>query len=144
VAYNRPLMVSCNAFATDVDEYIAGIPEASPETQGDCAISIYYPPHARFEVYDVILTFWNAKGDRYLYGYQLKEGNTIPNNPPNNLFLRSFLIRGAATQQGGTVNRWSSVSEAQLDSFFGVSAVLWSAKKWKELQVEESTQSPSL
>eukprot|EP00978_Attheya_sp_CCMP212_P024654 scaffold77824_cov56-Attheya_sp.AAC.3 len=117
VAYNRPLKESCDVFTTYVDAYIEGIPVASQEKQAHCAISIYYPPHARFEEYNVILAFWNAKGG-------------------------SFLIRGAATRQSSTVNRWSSVSEAQLDSFFGVSANQWSAKKWKELQGEELTQSP--
>jgi hypothetical protein len=141
VAYNNPLKEHCDFHTADVEEFIASIPEVSHAKPGECAISIYYPNHASFEVYDVILAFWNVKGERYLYGYQLKEGKTIPKNGPKSpdLFCRSFLIRGLATQQSSTVNRWSSVSEAQLDKFFGVSAKQWSAKKWKELQDEEST-----
>jgi hypothetical protein len=29
-----------------------------------------------FEAYDIILSFWDVKGNRVLYGYQLKEGKT--------------------------------------------------------------------
>jgi hypothetical protein len=33
---------------------------------------------------------------------------------------------------------WRSVSDAQLDTFFGVSAAQWSAKQWKKLQKGET------
>jgi hypothetical protein len=34
---------------------------------------------------------------------------------------------------------WQTVGDAALDIFFGVSAVQWSAKKWRELQAEDTT-----
>jgi hypothetical protein len=33
---------------------------------------------------------------------------------------------------------WRSVSDDELDTFFGVSATQWSAKQWKKLQQGET------
>jgi hypothetical protein len=33
---------------------------------------------------------------------------------------------------------WRSVSDAELETFFGVSAAQWSAKQWKKLQQGET------
>ena len=48
------------------------------------ALLIYYPGHA-------ILIFWNAEGEKNLFGYQLKKEKSIPQVfAYNNLFAWSF------------------------------------------------------
>jgi hypothetical protein len=142
VMYNCPVTGTCNFSTTKPEEFIEGIPVQSPEPE-ECAISIYYPGHSRFEDFDIILAFWDMVGTRYLYGYQLKEGKTAPTEfAYDQVFHCSFLIRGAATQQSGTVRLWRSVSEAQLDAFFGVSAVHWSAKKMERAAMSTPSLNP--
>jgi hypothetical protein len=72
-----------------------------------------------------------------LYGYQLKEGSTIPGSYAFNQFYGSYLIRGAAPRESAGLRMWRSVSDAELDTFFGVSAAQWSAKQWEKLQQGE-------
>jgi hypothetical protein len=138
VAYNYPMDSSVDLCTeTDPIRFIGGIPDKS-WSLGTAAISIYYPGHAKFEAYDIILARWDAEGNRYLYGYQLKEGGTIPRSYAFNQFYRSYLIRGAAPREGASVRMWRSVSDDELDTFFGVSATQWSAKQWKKLQQGET------
>mmetsp|Transcript_28332 Transcript_28332/g.77783 ORF Transcript_28332/g.77783 Transcript_28332/m.77783 type:complete len:642 (+) Transcript_28332:160-2085(+) len=136
VDYNRPLNANVDFFQeNDPLAFVGGIPLRSWAPAGTPAISIYYPGHARFEDYDIILAFWDSDGKRLLYGYQLKEGSTIPKAFPNNEhFHQSYLIRGAAKERNSSVRLWQSVSDSQLDDFFGVSAVRWSAKQWRKIQ----------
>ena len=83
-------------------------------------------------------------GSRLLYGYQLKEGKSIPSGSElDTVFRKSFLIRGQTTQENTTVRSWHSVSDQELEDFFGVPAVHWSAKQWKKLH-EESENAASL
>jgi hypothetical protein len=133
VAYNCPLDSTVD-FCTETDpiRFVGGIPDKS-WSLGTAAISIYYPGHAKFAAYDVILARWDAEGNRYLYGYQLKEGSTIPWSYAFNQFYGSYLIRGAAPRESASLRMWRSLSDAELDTFFGVSAAQWSAKQWKRL-----------
>ena len=59
---------------TTLDQLIGGLvdPIAYPH------VAVYYPPHARFEAYDLIVVLHQALGKRRIYGYQLKEGREIP------------------------------------------------------------------
>lgn len=136
VQYNGPLNGHVDFFReTNPVDFVDGIPLRSWVPAGTCALSIYYPGHARFEAYDVILAFWTADGSRLLYGYQLKEGSTIPAVFAfDQVFTKCFLIRGKAMQGRRSVRLWHSVSDTELDNFFGVSAVQWSAKQWRKLQ----------
>jgi len=136
VQYNSPLHGNVDFFReTNPVDFVDGIPLRSWAPLGTCALSIYYPGHARFEAYDVILAFWDADGSRLLYGYQLKEGSTIPAAFAfDKVFEKSFLIRGKATEGRRSVRLWHSVSDTELDSFFGVSATHWSAKQYRKLQ----------
>jgi hypothetical protein len=109
VKYNLPFNTHVDFWrATDPLDFIGGIPIRSDAKLGTPTISmIYYPGYSRFQAYDVILAFWDKEGKRYLYGYQLKEGSTFPNTfAYETLFHRSFLIRGKAPQNGGSVRLW--------------------------------------
>ena len=136
VTFNEPLNGNVDFYReTNPVDFIGGIPLRSETPLGTPAVALYYPGHARFEAYDIIVAFWDTDGKRKLYGYQLKEGSAIPAGFAfDDLFTKSFLIRGKATAQGNkSVRLWRSVSEAELDDFFGVSAVHWSAKHWRKL-----------
>ena len=53
-----------------------------------------------------------------MYGYQLKEGSTVPERfAYEEIFHKSYLIRGAATKRGSSIRLWQSVSDSQLDNF---------------------------
>ena len=120
-------------------KFIEGIPLESWAQDGGTAISVYYPGHARFEAYDIIVAFWDSTGNRHLYGYQLKEGSEVPKGfAYNTIFDQSYLIRGKAPGKSGSVRLWWSVDEETLDGFFGVSATQWSAKRWRELSQESA------
>lgn len=140
IRYNSPISGYDNFTSTSPIHFVEGIPLESWAPPGACAISVYYPGHARFEAYDIILAFWNENGSRELYGYQLKEGKATPKPYAyDNVFQLSFLIRGLASTETKSVKLWLAVSDAALDSFFGVSAVHWSAKQYKALQRETDT-----
>jgi hypothetical protein len=116
-----------------VDKFISGIP-VSGELKLLPAISVYYPGHAKFEMYDVIVAAWDFTGQRQLYGYQCKEGSSIPQAFANeNMFAKSFLIRGDAARKDDSVRRYFTPSESHLDSFFGLSSSQWTPKAWKML-----------
>ena len=135
VEYNRPLHGVNFFLERDPLQFVGGIPLRSWAPAGTPAISIYYPGHARFEAYDCILSCWDSEGKRTLIGYQLKEGAALPTAfAEQEIFHQSFVIRGAATARSNSVRLWKSVSDSELDDFFGVSAVHWSAKQWKKLQ----------
>lgn len=121
----------------DPEAFVAEIP-MKLQDQGCDQISIYYPGHAKFQAYDVIVAFWKVGQPRKLYGYQLKEGADV--GKPfayDNLFAASYLIRGAATKSAHSVRLFMSCSEEQLDSFFGVSGNQWTPKAWKELHMKK-------
>jgi hypothetical protein len=132
VQYNAPY--HGDTFASrKVDDFISGIPVSHDEPDLP-AISVYYPGHAKFEVYDVIVAAWDSRGQRQLYGYQCKEGSSIPKVFANgNMFAKSFLIRGEAASKDASVRRYFTPSESHLDSFFGSSSSQWTPKAWKTL-----------
>ena len=115
--------------------FVERIPIDKPKMARDgAAIAIYHPSHAQFEVYDVIVAIWTEEGDRYLYGYQLKEGKAVPKaTADEDIFIKSFLVRGQARKETTEMGSWKSVGDDDLDNFFGVSASQWTAKKWKEI-----------
>eukprot|EP00522_Entomoneis_paludosa_P011916 CAMPEP_0172440764 /NCGR_PEP_ID=MMETSP1065-20121228/1375_1 /TAXON_ID=265537 /ORGANISM="Amphiprora paludosa, Strain CCMP125" /LENGTH=660 /DNA_ID=CAMNT_0013189773 /DNA_START=135 /DNA_END=2120 /DNA_ORIENTATION=- len=130
VAWNSPFDSGANFGCETVNDFVSGIPLRNSAN----SISIYYPSHAKFEVYDVILACWDLNMQRQLFGYQLKEGNKVPKaSPMGNLFKQSFLIRGQPTNKDSIIRGWTIPSDDSLDTFFGVSAVNWSPKCWAAL-----------
>jgi hypothetical protein len=114
-----------------VAKFLEGIPLASERLP---AISIYYPGHAKFEIYDVIVAAWDITWQRRLYGYQCKEGSTIPRAFANeDMFTKSFLVRDKAVASDSSVCRYFTTSDSHLDDFFGKLSRHWTPKAWKLL-----------
>jgi hypothetical protein len=131
VRYNEPYAGN-KFFSKDLSEFIDGVPVPGGESLP--AISVYYPGHSKFEVYDVIVAAWDADGNRRMYGYQCKEGGSIPRGFANQtMFTSSYLIRGAPVQNDQIMRLWTTPSENHLDIFFGKSAIQWSPKAWRQL-----------
>jgi len=141
------LVVKCdesfdgNNFNSEKDpmKFVNSINETLPkEDQDSDQVSIYYPGHARFQAYDVIVAVWeHGGGKRILYGYQLKEGQTTGKAfAYNQVFDSSYLIRGKSAKEG-SIRLFAACSQAQVDTFFGISGSQWTPRAWKALQEEE-------
>eukprot|EP00980_Cylindrotheca_fusiformis_P003372 scaffold749_cov97-Cylindrotheca_fusiformis.AAC.2 len=140
VSWNEPFNTKVDFGCESVEEFVSGI----PFSRSTKSISIYFPTHAQFQVYDIILACWDDNLERQLYGYQLKEGSTVPNKgfAMEDLFIRSYLIRGKATTKDNSIRRWAiSPSDDALDDFFGAFAKYWSPKYWATLR---NSGSPSV
>jgi hypothetical protein len=126
-SYNKPFQGN---FATqNVHEFVAGIkePHSFPH------IAVYYPTHASFQLYDVIVAHFDEWHVRRLYGYQLKEGKALPKDFAMPIFEESYVIRGEAAKMAGMGRDWVRPSEQQIDAFFGVSGQHWTPRRWKQL-----------
>ena len=85
----------------------------------------------------MIVAAWDADGTRSLYGYQCKEGYSIPRGFVNQpMFNSSYLIRGAPVKNDQSVSVWTTPSASHLDLFFGKSASQWSPRAWKQLNLQ--------
>lgn len=96
-------------------------------------VAIFYPSHASFELYDVIVAHFDQWGKHHLYGYQLKEGKALPKEESLSIFEKSFVIRGQAAKESNVGKNWVRASEEQINTFFGVSGRLWTPQQWKKL-----------
>jgi hypothetical protein len=113
-----------------VDEFIEALvePELFPH------IAIYWPAHAQFEHYDVIVAVYTARGSRKLYGYQLKEGTSIGKAQASHLFTKSFVVRGNAAENSSQIRGWYVASTNEICEFFGESGRNWTPTRWKALK----------
>jgi hypothetical protein len=131
-SFNRHFDVSASSFATnDLDAFVAAIKQ--PLTYPH--VSIYYPSHASFQVYDVIVAHFPDPGKPHLYGYQLKEGKEKPTekHAVGAGFKKSFWIRGVPPKKQTAEHDWKRSSKEEIDAFFGVSGQHWTPEQWKEL-----------
>ena len=132
VTYNVPL---CSdrllSTITTVSDFLSSLPE---EVEEGGQIAIYYPPHAQFEIYDVIVVVWDQAGLRVaIIGYQLREGGKIPAKEPHTEFASSFVISGCAAKKSDGSNGWALSSTNDISSFFGVSGKHWTPDRSKAL-----------
>jgi len=104
-------------------------------------VVVYYPRHARFQYYDVIVAFYDERGTRRLVGYQLKEGREIPDSP-GVLCNKSVLIRGLPAQRGKKLRNWIVASEVQIGSFLGKTGSVLVPKEWRKMATGEEVQPP--
>ncbi len=102
-------------------------------------VAVYYPRHARFPVYDVIMAVYDEHKSRRLVGYQLKEGKKIPEKR-GNLCEVSVLIRGAPARKKNELRNWKIASESQIDSFLGESGKTLAPKEWRKMGSGEGEQ----
>ena len=136
VLWNEPFRDDSNFETQHVEEFV----QAIPYQQEKSGISIYYPTHAQFEVYDVILAYWGDDHKRRLFGYQLKEGKDIPKKfAVAGVFDKSYLIRGKAASVDQSIRLYTTPSDTALDNFFGKSAMHWTPKAWAELRKSDAT-----
>lgn len=132
-SFNQPICVTKNNQFKDFKD-AAALLAAIPKKQKGAHVAIYYPSHASFKQYDMLVVMWDATGVRFkVIGYQLKEGKEIPSDQANPGF-ENFVVRGKAAQKSNTLRNWAIASDDQIDSFFGTSGVQWTPKKWKELK----------
>jgi hypothetical protein len=116
-----------------IEELVEAIPRALPSHQAP-HIAVYYPPHARFQTYDVIVVVFRGDGTREkVIGYQLKEGKKVPTMQPSPLVAESILFRGLSAEERKNYHGWIAPSDAEIDTFFGESGKLWTPKHWKQL-----------
>jgi len=124
-----------NPNGNDLNEFLLSM--AKPETFPH--IAVYYPKHAQFPVYDVIVAIYDANRQQILNGYQLKEGKKCSDAEPDTKFLSSFLIRGLPPQRKMALkNDWISISDKEMEPFFGDSGKRWTPKLWAELASNKS------
>jgi hypothetical protein len=102
-------------------------------------VVVYYPCHARFQYYDVIMAVYDEHGTVRLTGYQLKEGREIPEDPGQFCDM-SVLIRGAPAQKGKKLRNWIIASEAQIGSFLGETGKVLVPKEWRKMETGEGVQ----
>jgi hypothetical protein len=104
-------------------------PESGPQ------ISLYYPHHAKFPLYDCVLVAWDEDGNRTsTIGYQLKQGNSGAKDSPSEDMTESYVIKGSPNKKDGTNNGWVVPSGDTLNAFFGESGKQWTPEKWKEIE----------
>ena len=129
IRYNKPYSGN-HFYSENPSEFISGVPVA-----GRSSVSLYWPGHAKFENYDIVVAVWDDEGQRSLYGYQCKEGSSLPRAFANeDLFVHSCVIRGAAVAKGQSVRMWHVPNDAKLQELFGVSSTHWSPQAWKALK----------
>jgi hypothetical protein len=97
------------------------------------AISIYYPAHAKFKAYDVILVTSENKVVKRIIGYQLKEGSNDATQHVEPEFHQSFALKGVSPSGSRCKNNWTIPNDQEIDKFFGVSGAHWTPKQWKKL-----------
>lgn len=100
-------------------------------------VAVFYPPHARFEGYDLIVVLHQALGKRLIYGYQLKEGREIPKKMSSDACQNAYVIRGFAAQQETLLRGWHVASHDEIESFLGVTGSCLAPKQWRALARED-------
>lgn len=96
-------------------------------------ISIFYPQHASFEVYDVIVLYSEDKQVHHLHGYQCTEGKANSGQKVDPEFTRSFVLKGDTPDTSSIRDEWLIPSAKHIEDFFGVSGKLWTPKEWRRL-----------
>jgi hypothetical protein len=120
----------------NVDTFLEGI--LDPGTYPH--ISVYYPDHAQFEVYDVIVVYFRDAGDKKIYGYQLREGVKLSVKDARQGFEKSFVIRGKTAKKEWQDRGWICPDDDALSRFFGESGRHWTPSRWEELETDEDMQ----
>jgi hypothetical protein len=120
---------------SDVEEFVEGIGQPAHHPH----IAVYFPTHAQFELYDVIVAISHSGVHMEKFGYQLKERKKLPKKAASNVLDKSLVIRGQPTAESINVRKWTVVGEAELCEFLGESGRHWTPMHWSHLN--SSTQS---
>lgn len=95
-------------------------------------LTVLYPTHSSFEVYDVFVVYSNGGKRQSVYGYQLKEGDDSRKRKANKE-INSLYVKGAAPQKQRTRQGWITPNDEKIDIFFGCSGKYWTPKHWRLL-----------
>ena len=117
---------------TTIEQLIEGlvVPRSYPH------VAVFYPPHASFNTYDIIVVAYCQVNDRQIFGYQMKEGSALPTKPASSLCQESYVIRGSATDEDTDKLRsggWKVASDDDIDEFLGVTGRCLAPKEWRSL-----------
>ena len=140
VLFNQPfcgrfkLLDKCECWS-DLEKEI--LPGEAP------TISIYYPTHAKFRAYDVILVASEKKKITGKVGYQCKEGKNDATQGVEQEFDSSFVLKGPSPVDSSHKVSWIIPSDDDIDAFFGVSGKHWTPKQWKKLAATAGVSSDS-
>ena len=96
-------------------------------------LSIFYPSHTSFEVYDVIVVFSKDEKVVETYGYQCKQGKVNPDRSPDPSITCSFVLKGDSPQNSMVRRGWQTPSTADLEDFSGVFGRNWTPQAWRRL-----------
>lgn len=135
VEFNSPIKIMPeNKMFGDIDELDDLLDCIDKVDVKRATIGIYFPTHAAFKKYDLIVRKWGSTGAvLQTIGYQLKEGGEIPKKGASRWCDESFVIRGSPAQDL-YVRNWHVASREQLEHFFGTSGAEWTPEKWRRLQ----------
>merc|ERR1712224_1039 len=97
-------------------------------------LAIFYPTHARFEVYDVIVVYLDGGIIKETWGYQCKEGKANSSHYANKEFTKSFVLKGQPPTDEDQNKGWSIPNNLVVANFFGESGSRWTPQEWRHLE----------
>ena len=140
VCYNWPLNMEHNTTLDEITKPSDLLTCIRNSEVSQPTVGIYYPTHASFETYDLIVQKWGKNGKvLQAFGYQLKEGAEIPASSAPKEFDKSYVIRGKSAKNEYEARGWNVASTEQLDEFFGVSGAEWTPEKWEKLNQSKNS-----
>ncbi|KAL7565973.1 hypothetical protein ACA910_008426 [Epithemia clementina (nom. ined.)] len=94
-------------------------------------LSIWYPTHNSFEIYDVLAVYSDGGEARSIYGYQLKEWKAPRRHVAYDDINRSVFVQGNPPEE--TIHEdpkgWTVPSRSEIHRFFGVSGKHWTPER---------------
>lgn len=97
------------------------------------SLTVLYPTHNNFEVYDAFVVYSNHGRAVSVYGYQLKESKSSKKPQTNNKLLKSFFVQGSPANETKTDGKgWTVPNKTTIDRFFGESGRHWTPERWRK------------
>ena len=136
VSYNEHFQKHSNFEACVNLEQLKGIIRHPPNFPH---VSIYYPSHAGFLMYDAIVVLYESEICAPCFiGFQMKEGRELPTRRPSDVCL-GFLLRGKSAKNP-QAEKWKDLSTKEVNEFFGVSGRSWTPAEWGKLAAEKEEE----
>ena len=123
---------------TTIEQLIEGLtrPPSYPH------VAVFYPPHARFETYDLVVVAYQQADVRQVYGYQLKEGRVIPEEGRQTVSASIRMWSGDLQQRGKSCYAAGRLQATRTStSFLESVAHVWrqsSGDRWIQRVYEEA------
>jgi hypothetical protein len=97
-------------------------------------LSILFPTHSPFATYDALAVYSKDGQNKYIYGYQLKEGTASIGHSATIDFAKSFWIQGKSPQNAKEQAGWDVPDKAIVDTFYREPGKLWTPEQWRKLE----------